>query len=73
MRCDDIREHIALAAKPAAGQGLVERLFNACWPAGSLDLTQPVARLWFRDWRPAEIAPEFRMCGCASGSCLVCN
>ncbi len=70
---DDISTHIALAAKPAAGEGLAWRLFFACWPAGSLDQTQTIARLWFRDWRPAEIAPEFRMCGCASGHCLVCN
>ncbi len=70
---DDIRAHIALAAKPTAGQGLTWRIFTACWPTGSEDQSQPIARLWFRDWRPAEIATEFRVCSCATGNCLLCN
>ncbi len=70
---NDIRAHIALAARPAAGEGLTWRIFNACWPSGSEDQTQPFARLWFQTWRPAEVAPEFRSCSCATGRCLLCN
>lgn len=75
MEDDTIREHIArlAASGDPAGLSLTARVASGCWPGGSADRTQPIARHWLRRWRPVRAATALPVCSCATGRCAVCN
>ena len=52
---------------------LAGTLSDWCWPGGPADRTEPVARTWVRQWRPARIGPLVVECTCAEGRCALCN
>ena len=79
MDHDDIREHIesALVRETPEGLRLTSRIVSACWPGGSGDRTEPVARRWVEQWRPSRAGAgaqeRLPVCSCSRGHCAVCN
>jgi hypothetical protein len=53
--------------------GLAEALHRWCWPGGTEDRTEPVARGWVRRWGPNLLGEVAFECTCADGHCSLCN
>ncbi len=70
-----MHQHIASAASRSVSETrrLAERLLAQSWPGGAVDRTEPSARAWLKQWRPARFAASVPVCGCADGRCTVCN
>ena len=49
----------------------IRRLQAACWPGGSADRIEPVAREWLSHWHPARAAAVIPTCLCQTGRCPV--
>jgi len=52
---------------------VIGRIVTTCWPGGTADRAEPVARGWLRHWRPATANLALPACSCAGGRCAVCN
>ena len=52
---------------------LVSAMLRGCWPGGTGDRTESVAREWVRRWGPRRAGPLPPACRCAVGHCGVCN
>jgi hypothetical protein len=67
--------HISAASRrtPADHERLGRVLRGWCWPGGTADSTEPVARGWVRRWGPACLDTVAVECTCELGRCTVCN
>jgi hypothetical protein len=66
--------HIRAATRPdAETERLLRDLTAYCWPGGTEDQSDPVARGWLRHF--AAIVPIFDVpaCACEQGHCTSCN
>jgi hypothetical protein len=52
---------------------LVAAMLGRCWPGGSGDRTESVAREWVKRWGATRVGPAASACRCASGRCEICN
>ncbi|HEV3033784.1 MAG TPA: hypothetical protein VGX72_03240 [Solirubrobacteraceae bacterium] len=52
---------------------LAASMLSHCWPGGTGDRTETVARDWVRRWGPRRAGPVASACQCAAGRCGVCN
>jgi hypothetical protein len=52
---------------------LSDDLLARCWPGGSGDRTEPVAREWLRRWAPKQLPLRPPVCSCPAGRCSACN
>ena len=74
MHEDIIRWHIThLAQYDKTRERRLSASAHGCWPGGSADRTEPMARQWVRLWRPAQSLAALPACSCAAGRCAVCN
>jgi hypothetical protein len=71
---DTIDIHIRAASRPGfETERLLADLLMDCWPGGTADRTDAVARGWLRHFRAIKpIAPALD-CTCGTGHCSVCN
>jgi hypothetical protein len=67
--------HIAAYTRRTAADHdrLAAFLRGRCWPGGSGDRTEPVARGWLRQWGPGHAPAVAPACTCAHGLCALCN
>jgi hypothetical protein len=71
---ETLSTHIRAAGRPdTESDRLMYDLVAACWPSGSEDRSEPVARGWLRMWGPIRIVVDVPACGCARGRCHICN
>ncbi len=71
---DTLAVHIRAAARPDGESARLTRaVLDGCWPGGSHDRTEPVARGWLRMWGPVKVVVSPPRCGCQSGRCTICN
>lgn len=69
-----IEEHIRAAARPTGETARLARdLTRVCWPTGTADRTDPVARGWLRMWGPIRVVVAVPPCECHTGRCAICN
>ena len=69
-----IAEHIRAVARPTGETARLTRLLvGVCWPGGTSDSTDPVARGWLRMWGPIRIVVDVPPCECHTGHCKLCN
>jgi hypothetical protein len=71
---DTIDIHIRAACRPGVEtQRMLRELVAWCWPGGTADQSDPIARGWLRQFasiKPIVVAPE---CTCAVRRCAACN
>jgi len=48
-------------------------MLRRCWPGGTGDRTETVAREWVRRWGPRVAGAVPPACSCPAGRCQVCN
>jgi hypothetical protein len=71
---DALESHIRAAARPLMETDrLSDGLLHVCWPGGTADRSEPVARGWLRMWGPVRLVLDVPRCGCAGGRCTICN
>ena len=69
-----IEEHIRAAVRPMDETARLTRALTAsCWPSGTADRTDPVARGWLRMWGPIRVVVDVPACQCAQGRCKLCG
>jgi hypothetical protein len=69
-----IAEFIRAAVRPTGETArLTRELSRHCWPGGTGDRTDPVARGWLRMWGPNRVVVEVGPCECHTGHCMICN
>jgi hypothetical protein len=72
-------QHIGAHIRSVAGRTeretrtLVSSLLGRCWPGEPGDRTSLAAMRWVRRWGPSRAYLSPPICGCADGSCAVCN
>ena len=73
-RRDGVRTHIRAAGAPQVDrERLAAELLERCWPGGTADRSESVARGWLRMWGPVKVIASLPGCTCASGRCAICN
>jgi len=74
MQDDTIDIHIRSAARPGIEtERLLDQLTAWCWPNGTHDHSNTIARGWLRQYgcvRPMIYVPT---CTCEHGHCMTCN
>ncbi len=66
--------HVRAAQRPRSeSRRLLHDLSEMCWPSGSADRTEPLARGWLALWGPQLLIIDTPVCRCAEGRCQICN
>jgi hypothetical protein len=74
MQDDTLDVHIRAATRPGVEtKRFLDEVTDWCWPGGTADQSDPIARGWLRQFASIRPLSYFSDCSCTDGRCASCN